>query len=299
MSGRFDYGSEGIRRLDAKDKKILEVLSLNARLPHTVIGKQSRLSRESVSSRIKKLEDDGVILRFFPNINYERLGFFLFHIFFLVDEQKQERKKEFITYMKKHPSVYSFIEYSDSWDFEVVLVAKSLIDFDKIITEIHTDFFDLIIDKHRIELIKRFNACFSPFDTHIQRDFVREETQYVPDDIDIRLIMLLVDDCRASTYELGEKLRISPDSVTYRLKKLQKERVIKEFTTLIDFSKIGFHWYTHTIGMKSFNRSQELRFEEFIKKETSIIRSAKTLGGWDLILYIAVTNQREFHRIVG
>ena len=36
----------------------------------------------------------------------------------------------------------------------------------------------------------------------------------------------------------------------------------------------------------------------FLDKNLHILRSAKTLGGWDLLLYLVVENPREFHRTV-
>ncbi len=110
--------------------------------------------------------------------------------------------------------------------------------------------------------------------------------------------MVAEEDARASTYEMGKALGLSPDAVSYRIKRLLEEGVIRNFTVLANLSALKYHWYTYSIEMKMFDFKNELKFEEFLRQNRNILRSAKTLGGWDLLLYIVVENPREFHRIV-
>ena len=142
--GRFDYGAEYKKiKLDVKDKKILAILSTNSRMPLTQIARKTGLSRDAVDYRINRLIKEEIIIRFFPNINYEVLGLYIFHIFFLVDEKDPEEKIKFIEYIKSHPNVFSLIEYTDNWDFEVSIIAKNLIEFDTTILQICSKFPDL------------------------------------------------------------------------------------------------------------------------------------------------------------
>ena len=48
-------------KIDSKDKKILSLLSLNARIPLTQISKKVSLSRDAVNYRITNLEKSGTI----------------------------------------------------------------------------------------------------------------------------------------------------------------------------------------------------------------------------------------------
>lgn len=50
-------------RLDNVDRKILAVLDLEARATFQEIGKKTRLSKERVIYRIKRLEQKGIIER--------------------------------------------------------------------------------------------------------------------------------------------------------------------------------------------------------------------------------------------
>ena len=37
--------------------------------------------------------------------------------------------------------------------------------------------------------------------------------------------------------------------------------------------------------------------EEFLRSHPSIIRSAKALGGWDIIMYLVTDNHKKFHEL--
>jgi len=61
--------------LDDKDKKIIELLVSSGREPATSISEKIGLSVPSVTERIKKLQDNGVISGFKAVIDYKNLGF--------------------------------------------------------------------------------------------------------------------------------------------------------------------------------------------------------------------------------
>ncbi|MCB9361856.1 Lrp/AsnC family transcriptional regulator [Candidatus Woesearchaeota archaeon] len=304
MVGRINHDTfEHSSRLDTKDKKILTMLADNARVPLTQLCKQVGLSRDAVDYRIKKLEKDGVILKFFPNLNYDKLGYYIFHIFLLIDEVDQKKKKELIGFLADHQNIYSVIEYNDRWDLEIAVIAKNLIEFDDIMMDIGVRFPQIIMEKDKVEIIKRYYTHFLPpliksrSKERKNISFDRKEP-VVLDEKDYRLLRLLSEDCRASTYKLGERLKISSDAVLYRMKKMQDNEIIRNYTILTDISKMHYQWYTFSIEMKMFDREHEHRLGEFLQEHGEIIRAAKTLGGWDLLLYIIVRDVKEFHQIV-
>lgn len=60
--------------LDAIDLEILNLLQENCKVPLAKIGKQVGLSAPSVIERIKKLEDNGVIVGYRAMVNARRVG---------------------------------------------------------------------------------------------------------------------------------------------------------------------------------------------------------------------------------
>ena len=67
-------------KTDKIDLDILKILSENARLPLYEIGSAVKLSADAVNYRIKKMLNNGLILKFMPIINYSVLGYTVYTI---------------------------------------------------------------------------------------------------------------------------------------------------------------------------------------------------------------------------
>lgn len=62
------------RKVDAIDRKILELLMQDGRMSYAEIGRIVHLSRVSVRDRIKQMEEDGVIEQYTAVVNRHALG---------------------------------------------------------------------------------------------------------------------------------------------------------------------------------------------------------------------------------
>jgi len=298
-TGRVDFHSmEKHIKLDKRDWNILEILSKDARIPLTRIAKQVRLSRDAVDYRIKRLEKEGVLLKTFANLNFEKLGYYIFHVFFLLDEIDKTKQNKLIDYLSNNPNIYRVTEYSDRWDLEIVLIAKNLKNFDRIILDISSQYPNLILEKDKVEIIRIYNSAQLPYKGKEVRILQESEEQSKLDEKDYKILEILSKDARTSTYEIGKQVKLSSDAVRYRMKRYLEEKIINNYTVLLNLSLLGFQWYTFTMEMKTFDHSNEKKFEEFLRQNPNIIRSAKTLGGWDVLLYIVVNNPKEYHTII-
>jgi DNA-binding Lrp family transcriptional regulator len=299
MDGRIDQDIEQTVKLDVKDRKILALLSADARMPVTQLAKQVQLSHDAVQYRIERLKKEGVIIGFFPNVDYSRLGYYVFHMFFLLSEESPEEQTRFIRFVSKHPNVISVIEYTDKWDVEVVCIAKSMLEFDRIIMDISSQFSDLIEEKQKVEIIKKYAVRFMPPIAKMStKETIRTQEPAELDGKDLHILKLLCCDCRTSSYKIAEDVGLSADTVQYRIKQLKACGVIRNFTILVNFSKIPYFWYTFMMEMRLFDAKQEAKFQSFLEQNQNILRAAKTLGGWDLLLYIVTEDQRQYHKII-
>lgn len=290
-------------KLDLKDKKILSMLSDNARMPLNGIAKKVRLSRDAVDYRIKRLSKEGVIMQFFPIINLEKFGYETFHIFFLIDEMDKKQQDEFLLFLKHNPHVKNIIEYSDRWDFEVVLVARTLREFDDIVSGITSKFPQLIFEKEKMQVIKGYNSIHLPMKFYEQSGHKLEEENTSEkdvkvDEIDIKILALLCENCRMPSVKIAEKVDLTPDAVNYRIKKLLDGNIIRKFTILVNLSALNFHWYTFSLAMKTFRNDHDSKFKQFVITHPYILRAVKTLGVWDFLLYVVADNPRHFHSTV-
>lgn len=60
------------------------------------------------------------------------------------------------------------------------------------------------------------------------------------DDIDKKILKELNENSRISMSELGRKIKLSSPSVTERVRQMESFGFIKKYTTVIDYTKLGF-----------------------------------------------------------
>ena len=92
---------------------------------------------------------------------------------------------------------------------------------------------------------------------------------------------------------------MSADGIGLRIKKLVKSGVIERFTILTNLSMLGYTWYNFVIHLGSFGPRHEAKLLEFIRKHPNVIKCEKVFGNYDLLFYIVVKNQIEFHNTIN
>ena len=289
-------------KLDVKDKKLLVLLSEDSRQTINELAKKVKLKRDTVAYRLKKMENKGVILRYYPIINYEQLGYHQFHVFFVVDEANEIEKQKFVDCLKNYPGTTRLVEYSDRWDFEWVFLAKSLGEFDNAVNQVTTTFSSII--QERLKLIHRgnFYSILLPYDFY---DMKRKTSQVSTskkkvnvDKKDLEILKELNLNVRQSSYELSKKLSLSADAIRVRIKKLEEGNIIMKYTVLLNLSLLGYHFYTFAQQMKNFDKHSEAKFRTLVENHPYIIKAVKAIGPWDLLVYIIADSSRNFHKTI-
>lgn len=134
-----------IVKVDLKDKRILEQLQKNARQTIAQIAKNTKLPRDVVVYRIKKLEQNKVIRAHHTMLNPARLGYPLYsYVFFSSYNLKPEEEIKFINYLKSHKQIIYVAKNSGEFDFTIGICARDYMDFDDIIRGIRQRFIDVI-----------------------------------------------------------------------------------------------------------------------------------------------------------
>jgi DNA-binding Lrp family transcriptional regulator len=236
--------------MDKKDKEILSVLCKNARLPLAKIGQIVGLSRESVEYRINKLNDEHILAGSIAVINVRKLKNFSFHVFMSLHNPAQE--EIFIKRAMEDKDVNSLIKYSGKLDFELSIMTSSHEKFQEIYSRVtqgltmqEENTLVLLNMIKGVVLPKKFLSAIGDFeikknDLSFFKDFNKaKKNNYKIDDIDLLLLKILSKDAQIKIKELAEKVKLSADAVTYRIRKLIENSYITEFRPVIDFSKLN------------------------------------------------------------
>jgi len=120
--------------IDEKDLKILEVLQENSRLSFRRLAKKTGYSVATVMSRIKKLEETGIIKKYTVEIDYSKLGLdFPVIIDVRVSKGKLFEVEEEIA---KDPHVLAVYDITGDFDVAILAIFKTRKELDKFVKEL-------------------------------------------------------------------------------------------------------------------------------------------------------------------
>lgn len=119
------------------------------------------------------------------------------------------------------------------------------------------------------------------------------------DSIDRKLLNLLQDDSKQTTKELANSLNLSVTAVYERIRKLEKNKIIKKYVALIDYEKVNrdFIVLCH-VKLSQHKKEYLMQFEKEVMQLSEVMDCFHVSGDYDYILKIAVANIKEYRHFV-
>jgi DNA-binding Lrp family transcriptional regulator len=102
------------------------------------------------------------------------------------------------------------------------------------------------------------------------------------DDIDIRILNLLQEDSRLSYNKIATKLRLSVGTVFNHVKNLQKKGVLKGYTIILDWAKLGYSLTALVLVQTEGKHITEVESE--IAKSPNVIAVYDVTGDYDAVV---------------
>ncbi len=102
------------------------------------------------------------------------------------------------------------------------------------------------------------------------------------DKTDLLLLNTLLQNSRLSAREIAQKMGISTVTVLNRLKQLKNEKIIKAFTTELDYEKLGYD--VQAIISLRISRGKLFEVEQKIAVDSHVFAVYDTTGDFDSIV---------------
>ena len=116
----------------------------------------------------------------------------------------------------------------------------------------------------------------------------------VVDELDKRILSVLLEDGRASCREVARILGVSPATVAKRLKKLESSGLIKGYTALLDHEKLGYD--ITVITAITVSGGKLLEVEREIAKLPGVCAVYDVTGPVDVMVIAKFRNRQELSR---
>lgn len=159
----------------------------------------------TVKARIRRLNDEDVLLPFSVQVQGPMVGLELVHVFFPVPaERRSDALRERV---RRVPGLHYYMQYVEGWT--LCLYGQTLQDVQRIVSELET-----------------LLHAEATWDLIASRDWPPSEAVLL-DELDQRLIGLLVRDGRATPAALGRQLGVPPRTVRRRQTRLFADKVLR------------------------------------------------------------------------
>lgn len=290
-----------VDKLDLKDRKILFELEQNSRQSLNEIAKKVRLKKETVFHRIKNLEKRGIIKNYLTEINIYKLGYQFYPILVKFQNTTPEIEEEIYQFLLNNKYMAWLTKCEGAWDVNFSLITKSNFQVNEFLDEFLSKYSQYVSDKH----------IFITTEIHyFKRGFWlnKQTTQIVStggektieiDGSDFKLLTTMATEARKSLVELGETLKVNPKNISYKLKKLEKEKVIQGYRVLVDFTKIGYKFYKIWFLLKNMNPENLNKLMQHFRNHPNIIWATKTIGFYDFSIEMEVEDVLMFRSILN
>ena len=117
------------------------------------------------------------------------------------------------------------------------------------------------------------------------------------DKTDLKLLGLIAADARIPIIELARKLRLTSTAISYRIKQLEKKKIILGYRAMISLAKTGYEYYKIDLIINDMSIKPQLF--QFAKQHPNCIYVDRTIGGTDFECDFELRNQREFMNLMA
>ncbi|MDD5171659.1 MAG: Lrp/AsnC family transcriptional regulator [Candidatus ainarchaeum sp.] len=118
------------------------------------------------------------------------------------------------------------------------------------------------------------------------------------DTLDLMILRELRDDCKRPMRELAQKLRMHPNTLLQRIKRLEKSKIIRKYHADIDYKELGYDM--HAVVMIKIKKSG-LEDQDLLKHVAALpeVQSLYAVaGGADCIAVVKAKNRDDLVRIL-
>lgn len=117
------------------------------------------------------------------------------------------------------------------------------------------------------------------------------------DDLDRKIIDLLLSNARASATQLGEAVALSPTAVLRRLRRLETSGVIAGYTARVDWAKLG-QGIEALIEVRFVGRTRPSAMDEIASALPEVLATLILAGNFDVAMWVRVRDVSHLRLVI-
>lgn len=288
-------------KLDLIDRKLLHRLDSNARTPISQLAKLLRISRDMASYRIKRLEEEGIIKGYHAFIDASKLGYKLYRCYFKFYAVSKADHAALVKLLADNKRVFWFAETDGFIDIIFGVWAKDSLEFNGFYQKIIEQFRPVVKEEYVNELVSysyldRAYILSGKHEDRVEIKIGGGRTEKY-DATDINVLNILSKNCRTPLIDIAKQLRMDSASIIYRIKQLEKKKIILGYKADIDIKRLNRSFYTVKLYLSDFKRKKQL--ETYLRSRSIVTNFTVAIGSWDVEFDLEVESDDEYHALIG
>ncbi len=118
------------------------------------------------------------------------------------------------------------------------------------------------------------------------------------DKTDIKILSLLAVDARTPLTTISKKIRLSVEGTGYRIKRLEKEGIVRKYGLYPDELKFGLNTYFVFLRFKTLRKEHEDNYVNYLMKHSQVGCIFSSGGRWDYILVMYAYDIYSFSKCI-
>lgn len=282
-------------KFDTKDFEILRELDINFRQSFSKIGKKVKLSKNSVMLRFEKLKN--FMLHNLTGINYGILGLREVKVYYSFDFFNDKTESNIIKEIKNYKNVIYAARYYGNYDLCICFLVENIDDLISQVWKFNEKFSSKITQKDMQIAWKHFYFRYnflhekSIYETKV---VVKDKYRINLSDKEKKIIEVIRYNPRMSIINISNKTRLSPKTISNKIKELIDKKVIMGFFMALDTVKFNHNTFKILLQIKDLKESEE--FEKYLCTIKNVKYIVKMSGLWDYEIDLIYPNISELQK---
>ena len=289
-----------MEKLDLKDRKILYELDFDSRQSFHSLAKKVGLSKDIVVSRVKKLQEKGIIKDFITEFDYLKLGYTALRFYFKFQYITPEIRKEIIDYFVNYENCTVVDSIEGSYDLIVLILVKNVTNFypfwQKTLDKYGDYFSERVYSNYVGESFYKKSFLLDEKDDRTNIIKLRSYKKVNYDDLDFQILKLLTYNSRIPTIEIAEKLKLNTNTIKNRINRLISSGIIIYFTINLNLGLLGYQYFKVDFFLKDY--SLKYKIIKYIEKNPHLYAVDNTIDFADLEIELYLKNINHLHQFI-
>lgn len=287
--------------LNQKDKMILSLLDQNSRASVSELAKTLKLSKDGLNYRLKKLQKENIITRYFAEVDISKMGLIAGKVTLQFQNVDKEKEDEIFNFLKNQPKIGWVVFCSGRWDCVFVFYVKDNYEIQELINDIIEKYGKYILAKE-VLLIPEYYIISRGWLLNSSKRAISkigEKTNLQVDELDLKIIKILTKNCRKPIIEIAGELDKSSSLIITRIKNLEKKKIIQNYYIGLNLEKIGKEFCKSFVYLYNYTRVEYEKLVKYCLNHPNITALTNIIGAWGLELEMEVNNFDEFYKIMN